>query len=321
MDSDNSGQGTQAERLAQLADLHRQGVLSDEEFEASSARVVAGPSASVPTGARRPPRKGLGWIVAGSVAVLLFLGIGGMALSHRDAKGGTGSAGGDQPVDPKLAAAQRAVESFNSSNTVYTTQFLAIMSQGTVKCAVGFDVQFPDLVIFTETPLGSGWYRVALDQTGAVAGAVSEDASSNVGAPQYDPTDYVGCQLSPDGKLTLLSTTPLAGSATGGSAPSPVASTQASASAGLTPGTYVYVSGEGMPTDDFVLSPDSSYTLGPNLSGTCSGQGTQYVCTDLLCGLPCRPGLPVTVQPNGDLLIAGDEGPSGLQATYRLSTK
>jgi hypothetical protein len=93
------------------------------------------------------------------------------------------------------------------------------------------------------------------------------------------------------------------------------------ASSGLSPGTYVYVSGNGMPMDDFIVSPTGRYTLGPNLSGKCSGHGTHYNCSDLLCGLPCEPGLPVTVQPNGDLLIAGDDGPSGLQAIYRLSTK
>jgi hypothetical protein len=40
MDSDKVGQGTQAERLTQLADLHRQGVLSDKEYETAAARVV-----------------------------------------------------------------------------------------------------------------------------------------------------------------------------------------------------------------------------------------------------------------------------------------
>ena len=39
MESDDEGQGTRAKRLSQLADLHGQGVLSDEEFEAAAARL------------------------------------------------------------------------------------------------------------------------------------------------------------------------------------------------------------------------------------------------------------------------------------------
>src|SRR3954454_12227307 len=39
VDSDNAGKGNKAERLTQLAELHRQGVLGDKEFEAAVARV------------------------------------------------------------------------------------------------------------------------------------------------------------------------------------------------------------------------------------------------------------------------------------------
>ena len=85
----------------------------------------------------------------------------------------------------------------------------------------------------------------------------------------------------------------------------------------LAPGTYVNMSGNGLPTNDFVLSSDGGYTWGPSLSGTCSGSGTKYFCTDPACGLPCGPGFPVTLKPNGDLLIRGDDGPSWVQATYR----
>jgi hypothetical protein len=40
MGLDNTDQGPKAERLTQLADLHRKGVLSDGEYEAATARVV-----------------------------------------------------------------------------------------------------------------------------------------------------------------------------------------------------------------------------------------------------------------------------------------
>jgi hypothetical protein len=203
MEDDARMEGTKAERLAQLAELHRQGVLSDQEFEASSARIVGGSLNDEAGGVDRPPSKRLGRIGAGSIAGIALLVIGVLLLAHSHPK-----SAGDNTTDPKLASVQRAVDSFNASNTIHTTQFLQLMSQGVpVKCAVGFDVQSPDLVIFTETPpLGlGGWRSVALDGSGAVVGADSEATASYAGVPHYDPTDYVGCQISPDGKLALLS--------------------------------------------------------------------------------------------------------------------
>src|SRR3954462_15183093 len=54
MGEGDQGQGTQAERLAQLADLHRDGVLSDEEYEAAVVRSVTG-LLPQPDQAERPP--------------------------------------------------------------------------------------------------------------------------------------------------------------------------------------------------------------------------------------------------------------------------
>jgi hypothetical protein len=56
MEPPNAGEGTQAERLTKLADLHRQGVLSDDEFEAAAARLVS----PTPPGVAAPPTQAVG---------------------------------------------------------------------------------------------------------------------------------------------------------------------------------------------------------------------------------------------------------------------
>ena len=49
MDQTETRVGSQAERLTQLADLHRQGVLNDEEYERSVSRLVQGDVSSPPS--------------------------------------------------------------------------------------------------------------------------------------------------------------------------------------------------------------------------------------------------------------------------------
>lgn len=137
-----TGTGSQAERLAKLADLHLQGVLNDEEYEASAARVLGLPMSShdatppIPDSEPDPeseafsagpapkPRR-INKIIAAAVGGIIALGVVGIATSR------------DKAADPAPNNASPATipdDSWVNSATVMEAVNYVWADRGTMEC-------------------------------------------------------------------------------------------------------------------------------------------------------------------------------------------
>jgi hypothetical protein len=97
-----------------------------------------------------------------------------------------------------------------------------------------------------------------------------------------------------------------------GTVPSPAASPSPAPSV-LESGTYLYVSGEGMPTEDLVVSSEGAFSWG-DLSGSCSASGSIVICA-----VDDGPEFVVEAQGDGTLYVEAGEGePPVPNATFRL---
>jgi hypothetical protein len=226
--------------LVQLAELHRQQVLSDDEYEAAVARVVGDPtsqeeedpsesaiaepsfpepdydiSADVPDRQAKTglPRGAL--VVVGVVAIALIIGLviaSTRGDSERAALTGptgqlTGGSTGQLPtVDPELAALQSAADQFNKPSNYIKNAFANIGSLGTNRCGMGFSADFPDLVLVTMATSSGMWMQVSVSPASGVElqSLRSGEDYASAGIDESFWAQAYPCAIGSDGTVTLL---------------------------------------------------------------------------------------------------------------------
>lgn len=228
MSEPSSDTARTARLLTEIAVLHRDGVLSDAEYEAAVARVSVMP-ADAPTReghpeetledeGQTPKRSGIKLVwIGGAIAAVVVVAVFALAreneneqsMPNRISSSTTTSATPTVSVNPEIPVIQDSLRLFNmAGNTPARLTIESYMQFGASnRCWVGFAVDFPDQVLLTVIWPFGGWVQVTIDpDLGPDPYSMRSGAdytAAGINATQFDVSNYP-CETQRDGTIELL---------------------------------------------------------------------------------------------------------------------